>query len=139
VKNRIRHRGENRLGSQRGRSGLGGPVPTPRRFLLIPIHSNGAVAGLAFSAARLFVSSPGQTDDELDVVCLKDSSDLFDAPERSRSIVVGLFPKDSRKANGNSCVEGLFSHRRNRFFNLERVHMALGACPSSRKFRNRGE
>ena len=29
-------------------------------------------------------------------------SDLFDAPERSRLIVVGLFPKASRKAKGNS-------------------------------------
>src|SRR3954451_18401368 len=29
-------------------------------------------------------------------------SDLFDAPERSRLIVVSLFPKAVRKANGNS-------------------------------------
>ena len=49
-------------------------------------------------------------------------SDLFDAPERSRLIVVGLFPKASRKAKGNSFeVEGLLGECGNRFFDLNGV------------------
>jgi hypothetical protein len=54
-----------------------------------------AVAGLALSAARLFVTSPGgQTATWILFVCrTPPKSDLFVAPARSRLMVVSLFPK----------------------------------------------
>jgi hypothetical protein len=59
------------------------------------------VAGLAFSAPRVLVTSPGGlTAMWMLFVCrTPPRSDLFDAPERSRLIVVSLFPKACRKAN----------------------------------------
>jgi hypothetical protein len=60
--------------------------------------------GRAFSAAKVFVTSPGEeTAIWILLVCrTPPRSDLFDAPARSRLIVVSLFPNACRKANGNS-------------------------------------
>ena len=65
-----------------------------------------AIAGLAFSAARVLATSPAAATAiwMLFVWRTPPRSDLFDSPLRRRLRVVSLLPKACRKANGNSAA-----------------------------------
>ena len=84
-----------------------------------------AVAGLAFSAASVFVTSPGGSDGDMDVVGLKDAAQvglvrlaLAQALDRRFLVAEGL-QEGERKLRG---VKRLLGQGRDGLFDLNGVH-----------------
>ena len=92
-----------------------------------------AVAGLAFSAASVFVTSPGAADGDVDVVGLKNAAKVGlvrcarAQPLDRRLLVAEGLKEGKRKLLG---VERLLGKRGNRFFNLNGVQL-LALLPSA--------
>ena len=93
-----------------------------------------AVAGLAFSAASVFVTSPGAADGDMDVVGLEDAAQVglvrlaLAQPLDRRLLVAEGFEEGERELGR---VERLLGQSRNGFLDLNGVH-AMGAPPRSR-------
>ena len=93
-----------------------------------------AVARLVLSAVSVAVASPSGHTLMWMFPCWSTPprSELFEAPARSRLIVVALLPKASRNANGNSATSnGLLGQSGDRFLYFNGVHqwstVALGS------------